>query len=486
MQSGLLCDHGGRTLNIEAIAQKFAHARADYELVSYGEVGLPFYRIAINAHVLEHKPIEPFAEFALRSISSGVTEPDEIGNLLGLEEAVIDATLASLVEGDSLALRPGDGGGTVVALTPKGRVTLDSAVEIVPEDAVIEIDYDGLLRRPVPYIDRWLAPVELKNLGIREIPPSPTRPPEVRDIDISGVESMIRILGDRRQAKRDLLAFRSLERKRRFQTAVALVYRGDDPTDIQVAFAIDGILSPAHEDAFARSRYKRKLIGGDAVAPAEAIVEGVLGKELVESARRADRVIHADVSPEPGTDPLAETEVRPPELDDTSAVSGDPVRMLETFEHPAFLQEALVGATDRLVIVSPWVRRSIVDKKFIRQLEERLEAGVDVFVGWGITPPSELDIDIDSQVLKEFERLTQRFKFTFAYRRLGNTHAKVLICDRRFLIITSFNWLSFKGDPKRTFRDERGTLVALPDMIDEQFESWSRLIRTPQTNSAAG
>jgi hypothetical protein len=151
--------------------------------------------------------------------------------------------------------------------------------------------------------------------------------------------------------------------------------------------------------------------------------------------------------------------------------------MVETYEHPAFLRDALSTATDRLLVVSPWVREAIVDKKFIALLEERLANGIDVFVGWGMKPLTERDVDIDAGVLHEFERLARRFPFTFAHRRLGNTHAKVLICDTRFLIVTSFNWLSFKGDPNRTFRDERGTYVGMPDLIEKQFLYWSNLIR---------
>jgi phosphatidylserine/phosphatidylglycerophosphate/cardiolipin synthase-like enzyme len=57
-------------------------------------------------------------------------------------------------------------------------------------------------------------------------------------------------------------------------------------------------------------------------------------------------------------------------------------------------------------------------------------------------------------------------------RRLGNTHAKVLISDDRYIIVTSFNWLSFRGDPKRTFRDERGTLVSRAEYVEQQSKSW--------------
>lgn len=39
--------------------------------------------------------------------------------------------------------------------------------------------------------------------------------------------------------------------------------------------------------------------------------------------------------------------------------------------------------------------------------------------------------------------------------KLGDTHAKVLISDSSWAIVTSFNWLSFKGSRKLEFRDER-------------------------------
>jgi hypothetical protein len=31
--------------------------------------------------------------------------------------------------------------------------------------------------------------------------------------------------------------------------------------------------------------------------------------------------------------------------------------------------------------------------------------------------------------------------------------------DNEFAAVTSFNWLSFKGDPKHDFRDEQGVLL---------------------------
>jgi len=51
---------------------------------------------------------------------------------------------------------------------------------------------------------------------------------------------------------------------------------------------------------------------------------------------------------------------------------------------------------------------------------------------------------------------------------MSDTHAKVLVSDSAFAIFTSFNWLSFVGDPKRTFRDERGLLVRKPEVVSQE------------------
>ena len=36
--------------------------------------------------------------------------------------------------------------------------------------------------------------------------------------------------------------------------------------------------------------------------------------------------------------------------------------------------------------------------------------------------------------------------------------------------VTSFNWLSFRGNPNQTFREEWGTLVAIPAVVEDYFE----------------
>ena len=94
-----------------------------------------------------------------------------------------------------------------------------------------------------------------------------------------------------------------------------------------------------------------------------------------------------------------------------------------------------------------------------RQERARSSAGV-----W-----DESEEKSDKSALEALQRLMLRYE-TFWISRLGDTHAKVLVSDRKYAIVTSFNWLSFRGDPNRTFRDEQGTMVRIPELIDQKFD----------------
>jgi hypothetical protein len=462
-------------VNAEDVARRHKD-RPGCSLISYGEVGLPYYRLTFRAQVLEHKPIGPFAEFALRAVDSGIDEPDGIGRLLGLDDRVLEATVVGLMQSDDLHLTQASGAArTYLALSPKGKRTLENATSVVPEEVEIEVDYDGLTRQPALALDRWLSPLDLKESGGREIPPSRVRPPELSEIDIRGIGAIIRQVGQRRHARRDLLALKAMRRRRIYQPAIALVYRPDDGGEIQIAFAIDGKLSSEHEEAFARSRGRRKIAGGSAEVVDAALMD-ILSAELVETAHAQQeqaparstsrRPTESSGGDEAAVDPLVTPEAPADEL--------PTVRALETFDHPGYLEEALETARDRLLIVSPWVRSAVVNRRFVGRLEARLAGGVEVFIGWGIGPLGQPDQDADPEALRAFKRLADSYRWTFRARRLGATHAKVLICDRRFVIATSFNWLSFRGDPNRTFRDERGFYVSIPEEIDKQFDDWAQ------------
>jgi hypothetical protein len=441
-------------VNAEETAERFSAARPGFVLASYGEVALPFFRVRLRLQVLERKEIGPIEEFLLRGVGAGLSDVSTLRQALGLDDAVISASLVELVAGDAIEIVGSDSDEDRLALCPRGYDLLSDAEQIVSVERTVDIDFDGLLRVPVPALLTYLEPRELDRRGIREIPPYPAKRPDRTEMrrHAAEIEQIARQAGGARQQLSDVLAVRQIERRLRiFQPAVALVYRaaGTQRSQGQVAFAIGGKLSEGHADVFARAGLGKKLgIAKRGLEDATAVAERVLGKELIE---------HATEPPEPRDGPAME-------------IPGETVRSVETYEHPKLLREALLSARERLLLISPWLKAGVVDDGFMDLLEAALERGVNVYIGWGMSSNETDSPDADPKVLQRLTELSRK-QPGFEFKRLGNTHAKVLLCDDRFVVVTSFNWLSFQGNPKRTFRDERGMMVSVKKNVDEQFET---------------
>jgi len=451
-------------LTTEEIVARFVDARPDFVLASYAEVGLPFYRISVRLQILEHKDLDPLQEFTLRAVDAGIDERAEIERALGLDANVVQATVLSLIEREAVSVSTGSGTSDALALTTAGRETLTRATQIVSRERIVDIDYDGLLREPTPFLSRYLEPRQLAERGIREVPPHPARPPDESELrsHLPAIEGIIRAAGGPRQQLSDVLAVRKIERRQRiFQPAIALVYlpRGSRRALGQVAFAVAGQLSEPHAQVFAEAGLGRKLgLATRGIEDARVIASSVLGEDVVEQIDEASTVEESEAPKPSPTAPVAA------------------VRAIETYEHPAILTDALDTAKERILLLSPWLRSGVIDDEFLDKLAAALQRGVEVYLGWGMSGHEGSRPDADPPVLEALTKLAAH-EGRFHLKRLGRTHAKVLICDQRFVVVTSFNWLSFKGDPKRTFRDERGTMVTIEDHVNDQFESLTARFR---------
>jgi phosphatidylserine/phosphatidylglycerophosphate/cardiolipin synthase-like enzyme len=289
---------------------------------------------------------------------------------------------------------------------------------------------------------------------------------------------------------------KAIERRQRFfQPALALIYKAKDSDDVQVAFAIDGVLSNEHEAAFARANGVKTLRILETLresAPRK-LAEEVLGHEFVaQSPLQEAEALKEKVSSAQAQIDTARTSVEQAKTDEEKAaleqiiieqqhqieqlnikLNSFPIRFLEMYEHRPLLEQTLQDSQERLLIISPWIRANSVDKRFLQQFENLLKRGVQVFIGYGLgKKDDDKKYPPDIQAEKNLQKLANQYKNNFILKRLGDTHAKILISDAKFAVTTSFNWLSFKGDRDRTFRDERGTLVSYPQKIDELFDSY--------------
>ncbi|MBN8903035.1 MAG: hypothetical protein J0H57_18560, partial [Rhodospirillales bacterium] len=164
------------------------------------------------------------------------------------------------------------------------------------------------------------------------------------------------------------------------------------------------------------------------------------------------------------------------------------VRPIAVYEHPPLLQQALDTAQTRLLIISPWITPAVVDQHFVRRLRAALERGVKVRIGYGLhshrqARPKPNDAE---KALSEISTRNSALEFVW----LGNTHAKILLKDSEWFVVSSFNWLSFRGDPGRTFREEWGMFVGVSSVVDKYHDellarfNQGKVVGKPQTGAA--
>ena len=141
---------------------------------------------------------------------------------------------------------------------------------------------------------------------------------------------------------------------------------------------------------------------------------------------------------------------------------------IETTQHKEYLLYALKKAKQAVYIHSPWVRHNVV-KEYEKHIESALQKGIKVSIKYGLKPRNKNDklpIDTKSKMLfDKWDKSYPNFKAT-----TDNNHSKILICDDEFMIIGSFNWLSFGGlaDKDGDTRGETSSVVKNKDSIQEQ------------------
>ena len=79
----------------------------------------------------------------------------------------------------------------------------------------------------------------------------------------------------------------------------------------------------------------------------------------------------------------------------------------------------------------------VVNRLFINRLKDLLGRGVNVIIGYGLGEDRGCS-DRDQNAIDELKLLANSYS-NMKFIRLGNTHAKVLIQDSDFAVVTSFN-----------------------------------------------
>lgn len=460
-------------MSLEAVLDNVASARPGYTLASFKEAAIPVYVLTARIITLDRKSLNPIEEGCLRAVDAGLSTPTDICSFLGLQDVVLTSILASLNAQELINYSRGAGDITaLVALTGKGRLAIVESQLLVPQERIVKLIFDPFLKRVIFQQNAALwKPREVREAGFFELPLCGAKRPEVEDVPLEDIDKVLERLRRNRDESSELLALRRIERREmNFLPCTLLYYKANGGDEVQVAFHKDDAFSLDHENAF------RALGGPDQIDAKHVLVQG---RNEFGADQEGSGSAYIDKSQRKSAATDLPDREKQAQLDDqelaVEQVVHPTMRIIRCHEHPAFLKKALGSSIERMLIVSPWIRDQVVDRSFVMSLDALLRNGVAVYIGYGLVDEDGKGRDmgraklaISRRAQGDLEELQSRHK-NFSLRFVGNTHRKVLVSDQTFGVNTSFNWLSFKGDPKEKPRDESGTLISKPEYVEELF-----------------
>lgn len=157
------------------------------------------------------------------------------------------------------------------------------------------------------------------------------------------------------------------------------------------------------------------------------------------------------------------------------------IKIIPTAEHPQWLFKTLHRKDcKQIVIFSGWISSSVVDEHLKHLIENAVARGTRILIGYGydekdnLPPKQREEEDKALAIFREIRQQQNGGQNLKLYRfRQRGQHAKILICDYEYMIVSSFNWLSFSGKPDIYGREriEYGILIedegAIKNMLDE-------------------
>lgn len=481
-----------RITTIEELAGHYANSMKGYKLVSYYKAAFPVYRISSELVIQRKKELGLIQEFCLKYLRAGAKNVNNLKNFLGLDEKVVTSNLLTLHQLDMVNYRFAT---QEVILTPKGIEALEKNNFVVPEIIDYTFLIDGITGDY--QINQSLDRAEkIKNNS--HIIPFLESKPDIDVIDIKSVKNIVNIqkhLNNSSYLEADILAVKNIEKIEKFYRKLNILVFMNDCGNYELQ---------VYDVNKRNQKYEAKLMvmlrkNFKIIPTVEFDIEmydtsnSLIDKDKVEIlANEKDNLIDVIDTLERRVEEAEKMEVNTEEDYLTKTMQIDQLRkelekeklkekaipkLINTYEHRPILIRALNEAKKQVVIVSPWIKETATDFELRGAIQKAMERKVKVVICYGISKKIESDVNYAVNLLKKLKEDKTYGKY-LSLVLLGNTHEKVLICDEVFTVVTSFNWLSFKGDKNRGFRQETGTYV-------EDFEFSKNMISNLQERIVA-
>lgn len=488
-------------MTIDELAKLKANSVPNSTLVKYYEAGIPQWHMEAILTMLKPKKLSVLQEFILKFISSGIDDVSDICNFLGVNKTAVNNAVAVLQKNNLITV---DIFYSKLKLTDKGEKALKEAATIVPEDIEYALYVDGLLGNVYLDTRKLYTSKELRSFEIKPINTTVEKP-TLDSLVYEEVKRAINLFkknhayeqdkleGDLQEISRvaktyveykkvSVLVFMNKSEDIEFQVFDGTTRNDDYSIALQKQYNNNSRVLDFDSNFISKAEENNSLIS---VLPQEIIEsaksfsykDSTLEREISNLTTQLDAIKKNDDDNDEQQKESATERIRflEKKIDEMKNERKGADRILSTYDHRPLLLDALDNAQNMVVIVSPWIKSGGLNNEILGRIERALQRSTRVIIGYGISEKE----DSDRWIL---QRLTDIQKKKYGDKlllvKLSNTHEKVLIKDNEYMVITSFNWLSFKGDPNKGFRQETGYYTESKEAINQMKANLSNRMNT--------
>jgi len=152
-------------------------------------------------------------------------------------------------------------------------------------------------------------------------------------------------------------------------------------------------------------------------------------------------------------------------------ISNKQIKVLETpKQHRKMLLKTLDEAKKTIVIFSGWLTDYSVNEEFRNKIKNCLDRGVDIIIAWGYKKSGSVGSENKNKAeksIKDLQEWTSRNKTKGVLEAFYfPNHSKILICDTKYAVMGSFNWLSNSGGSEN---EERSYIIYNKGFIEQEL-----------------
>ena len=481
-------------MTIEELAKKYVNSVPNFELVKYYEAAIPQYCMETVLVMEKEKQLSVLQEFILKFVDAGIDDIRDIGKFLGINMTAVSTAIAEMQKMNLVMV---DIDEMRVKFTEKGRECLKAVKTIIPEEVAYRFYMDSFTGDI--YIDQLKKynKKDVRNFDFVAVPPhidAPTLP----DLKFEDIKSAILKFRKNNYYSTDklegnLLDVAQLDKVYTEYNKVYILVFLNNIGDIELRVFEKQTRRQEYEIILLQMHNKHtRIFEFDEKETVDELQNrpfyDVLSDEIKkDAALYTGRAMELEREIEQLKTQLSEITAQSEESSDENTLYQieminhqirereeervGATRILFTYDHRPLLIKALTKAQDCVIIISPWIKKGGLNNEILSLIRKAVNRGIRVVIGYGISGEQ----DSDRKILDELNRIAMyRCKGKLEIIALNNTHEKVLIMDNEFLVVTSFNWLSFGGDPRRGFRQETGIYTESLESISDMKADLSR------------